>query len=199
MKPSSDTEFAHTGVIHGTHRKTLVLEGPQDLVLLPQGERILLGPDHDESLQQYHKIMAEPEQKRQPVKWGAVATILDDFLTWTEENRAAKTYTRYLDFIQSFVSTYGRMEAGELNPSHVTTWLATQKTWHSHHQAQRHHGPPAGIQLGRQEPRPGPQSDSRHGEAGGQTPHHDHHAGRIQRAAHLRPRRAVSRPLDRVL
>ena len=55
-----------------------------------KGERILLGPDHDESLQQYHKIMAEPEQKRQPVKWGAVATILDDFLTWTEENRARR-------------------------------------------------------------------------------------------------------------
>ncbi|MGA2617102.1 MAG: tyrosine-type recombinase/integrase [Thermoguttaceae bacterium] len=96
-----------------------------------KGERILLGPDRAEALRQYHQIMAKPEEKRQPVQWGAVAAILDDFLTWTEENRAAKTYTRYRDFIQSFVSKYGRMEAGDLNPSHVTTWLNSHKGWNS--------------------------------------------------------------------
>jgi integrase len=96
-----------------------------------KGEKILLGPDRDEALRQYHKIMAEPAQERHPICMGAPAAIFDDFLTWTEENRAAKTYTRYRDFIQSFVSKYGRSEAGDLNPSHVTTWLATHKGWNS--------------------------------------------------------------------
>ena len=76
-----------------------------------KGERVSLGPDRAEALRQYHQIMSKPEEKRQPVQWGAIAAVLDDFLVWTEENRAAKTFTRYRDFIQSFVSKYGRMES----------------------------------------------------------------------------------------
>ena len=135
-----------------------------------KGEKILLGPDRDEAFRQYHEIMAKPDEKCQPVQWGAVAAILDDFLTWTEENRAPKTYTRYRDFIQSFVSKYGRMEAGDLNPSHVTTWLSHPQGLELDDQAERHHRPSEGVQLGRQEPWPGPQSHPRHGEAGGETP-----------------------------
>jgi hypothetical protein len=66
-----------------------------------KGKRILLGPDRDEAFRQYHAIMAKPDEERQPLQWGAVAAILDDFLTWTEENRAAKTFTRYRDFLQT--------------------------------------------------------------------------------------------------
>ena len=69
-----------------------------------KGKRVHLGPDRAESLRQYHETMAKPQQKRQPVPGGSVVAILDDFLTWTEENRTPKTYTRYRDFILSFVS-----------------------------------------------------------------------------------------------
>jgi integrase len=95
------------------------------------GERVHLGPDRAEALRQYHEIMAKPQQKRQPVPGGSVVAILDDFLTWTEENRAPRTYTRYRDFIQSFVSKCGRLDVGDLNPAHVTNWLATHKGWNS--------------------------------------------------------------------
>ena len=54
-----------------------------------KGERVLFGPDLAEALRQYHQIMSKPEEKRHPIDWGAVAAVLDDFLTWTEENRAA--------------------------------------------------------------------------------------------------------------
>ncbi len=81
-----------------------------------KGERIILGPDREEAFHQYHQIMAKPDQEYHPIPQGAVAAILDDFLAWTEENRAPKTYTRYRDFIQSFVSKYGRMDAEDLNP-----------------------------------------------------------------------------------
>ena len=96
-----------------------------------KGDKILLGPDREAAFQAYHRIMAAPEQKCQPLQAGAVAAILDDFLTWTEENRAPKTFTRYRDFIQSFVSKYGRLECGSLNPSHVTLWLNAQSGWNS--------------------------------------------------------------------
>ena len=98
-----------------------------------KGERIPLGPDRAAAFLQYHEIMAHPEEKchPQPVDGEAVAVILDDFLTWTEENRAAETYGRYKRFIQSFVTKYGRIRAADLNPGHVTTWLNSQKRWNS--------------------------------------------------------------------
>lgn len=75
--------------------------------------------------------MAEPDQECHPLPLGCVAAILDDFLSWTEENRAQKTYTRYRDFIQSFANKYGTMDVGELNPSHVMAWLSAHKGWNS--------------------------------------------------------------------
>jgi hypothetical protein len=59
-----------------------------------KGEKTPLGPDRDEAFHQYHAIMAKPEEKRQPVDPEMVAAILDDLLTWTEENRVAETYAR---------------------------------------------------------------------------------------------------------
>jgi integrase len=75
--------------------------------------------------------MAKPEEIRQPVDSGAVAAILDDFLTWTEEHRAAETYDRYMRFTQSFVTEYGRIRIGDLNTGHVTAWLNSQVRWNS--------------------------------------------------------------------
>jgi len=96
-----------------------------------KGERVLLGPDRDEAFRQYHQIMAKPEEKRQPVDSSAVAAVLDDFLTWTSENRAPDTYERYKRFIQSFVTLQGRRSISTLNTSHVTAWLNVQKGWNS--------------------------------------------------------------------
>jgi len=78
------------------------------------GKKTLLSPDRDKALRRHHGIMAKLEETYQPPQWGAVAVILDDYLTWTEENRASKTFTRYRDFIQSFVVKYGRMESSSI-------------------------------------------------------------------------------------
>ena len=61
--------------------QNLVLEASQNLLCIPQGGNFPLGPDPVEVFRQYHKIMAKTEEKRQSVHWGAVAAILDDFLT----------------------------------------------------------------------------------------------------------------------
>jgi integrase len=96
-----------------------------------KGERILLGPDRNEALRQYHQIMAKPEAKRHPIDGDAVAAVFDDFLTWTQENRAEETYRRYKDFIQSFCTQHGRLSVADLNAGHVTAWLNTQGKWNS--------------------------------------------------------------------
>ena len=95
------------------------------------GEKIPLGPDREAAFIQYHEIMAKPVEKHHPIDRGCIAAMLDDFLTWTEENRAKKTFTRYRDFIQSFVNEYGSMGILSINASHVTAWLNTLPQWNS--------------------------------------------------------------------
>jgi len=98
-----------------------------------KGERIPLGPDRAAAFLQYHEIMAHPEEKcqPQPIDGEAVAAILDDFLTWTKENRAAETFDRYRRFLQSFVSGYGKIRVTDLSARHVTAWLNSQPGWNS--------------------------------------------------------------------
>ncbi len=77
---------------------------------------------------EFHRLMGVAPKK---VSGDSVAAVLDDFLTWTEENRARPTYLRYLDFIQSFCKGYGKLRIGGLTSAHVTTWLNGQKGWNS--------------------------------------------------------------------
>jgi integrase/recombinase XerC len=54
--------------------------------------QIPLGRDRDEAYRKYHELMAG----RQPVTDETTcATLFDQFLTWTERNRAAPTYDWY--------------------------------------------------------------------------------------------------------
>ena len=87
------------------------------------GEKILLGSDREAAFRRYHEIMAKPAEKCYPIDRGVAASLLDDFLTWTEENRARKTFTRYKDFIQSFVNDYGMTRVLDLNPSGPTNTI----------------------------------------------------------------------------
>jgi hypothetical protein len=73
------------------------------------GEKIHFGPGRESAFIRYHEIMAKPPEKHHPIDRGCTAIIFEDFLTWTEENRAKKTYNRYRDFIQSFVNEFGCM------------------------------------------------------------------------------------------
>lgn len=76
----------------------------------------------------FHKLMAT--DKRQ-VASDSVAALLDDFQTWTMENRAPRTAQRYGDFLQSFITKCGLVPVGELSAQHVTEWLNEQKNWNS--------------------------------------------------------------------
>ena len=108
-------------------------------------KRVLLAKGKEnkgEAEKAYHRLMLE--EPTVPVADESVAAILDDFLTWTKENRAAKTYKGYFDFCQSFVDQYGSLSVSDLHTGYVTTWLNSKPTWN----ATTKHGAITALQRG---------------------------------------------------
>jgi integrase len=64
-----------------------------------------------------------------------VVQILDDFITWSKENRAWRTALGYEKFCQDFVNAadggikFGTLPVGQLTSRHVTAWLNQRPTW----------------------------------------------------------------------
>lgn len=79
----------------------------------------------------FHKLMGT----KRPVLLNdqAVCNVLDDFLTWCKQNRAAETEDRYRDFIQDFINFngIGVMGVSDLNAGHVTDWLNSHTGWNN--------------------------------------------------------------------
>jgi integrase len=91
-----------------------------------------LGPDKKRAMQRFHELMAAKDAAEdRPVDRASVAAILDEFLEWTKQNRATKTYRGYVDFCQSFTSTWPRLRTDEFKPMHVQEWLNKKTTWNS--------------------------------------------------------------------
>lgn len=88
-----------------------------------------LGTSLKEASARLKELLREPPESRVPSD--SLAAVLDDFLTWTQENRAPKTYRGYKDFCQSFIDLYGTLPVSDIDASHVTAWLTTRKTWNS--------------------------------------------------------------------
>jgi integrase len=65
----------------------------------------------------------------------SVVQILDDFISWCQENRAARTAQRYQDFCQDFVHAseggirFGALPITSLSSRQVTAWLNQRPTW----------------------------------------------------------------------
>lgn len=91
-------------------------------------ERHNLGPDKKEAFDEFHRLMTSPAAK---LKNDVVAAVLDDFQTWTKENRAKRTADRYGDFLQAFIKVHGLVRVADLHAGHVTTWLNGMAAWNS--------------------------------------------------------------------
>jgi integrase len=91
------------------------------------GRQHNLGPNKDEAFRRYHQLMQAPA----PVVSTLAAGVIDGFLEWTKQHRAARTYAWYLDFLQSFISSLPDKELAtdELKPFHVHRWVDAHKTW----------------------------------------------------------------------
>src|SRR5262245_59935964 len=83
-----------------------------------EGKQVRLGPDKDEAFREYHRLMAAD----MPVTGRTtVAQLVDQFLVWMRENRAATTYNWYFHHCNRFVAHVGvKMRVTELRPLHVS-------------------------------------------------------------------------------
>lgn len=83
----------------------------------------------------FYKLMRGENSR--PTDDEAVVCVFDDFITWCKENRAERTWKRYLDFIQDFITfqdgglKFGQLSVSELNSGHVTKWLNDRQTWNA--------------------------------------------------------------------
>lgn len=66
--------------------------------------QINLGEDKEAAFEEYHRLMVgtTPINSRTPV-----AVLLDQFLTWTKDNKAESTFTWYNHYIVSFAKFLG--------------------------------------------------------------------------------------------
>ena len=80
-----------------------------------------LGPNQDEAFRRYHQLMAQPQAKK--VSADSLAAIVDAFLEWTQRNRSPETYEWYRYRLERFIRRYPDLQAGELRPFHVETWV----------------------------------------------------------------------------
>ena len=88
-----------------------------------------LGKDAEEAKKRWHALMAAPPPADVPED-PLVVTVVDEFLTWTEQHREKRTYGWYLNYLQGFVSSLPDPTAftvSRLKPFHVEKWASAAK------------------------------------------------------------------------
>lgn len=74
-------------------------------------------------LDAFYKLMAsDPSNLPKPSEI-LTAQVCDLFLSHSERHNERATYAWYKHFLQGFSKLFGRLQAGELKPFHVTKWL----------------------------------------------------------------------------
>jgi integrase len=95
------------------------------------GKQQNLGSDETQAWKQYSDLMAG----REPVISSSrrtVAQLIDEFLEWTKQNRAERTYEWYRDHLRRFFQRIGpRLRVADLKPYHVSRWLTADYAGHS--------------------------------------------------------------------
>ncbi|QEL18345.1 tyrosine-type recombinase/integrase [Limnoglobus roseus] len=95
------------------------------------GKQHNLGRDEAEARKRWHALMAAPppstsDHPEDPL----LATVVDEFLTWTQQHREARTYTWYLNYLQEFVESLPQaatFTVSRLKPFHVEKWVSAAK------------------------------------------------------------------------
>ncbi len=97
-----------------------------------RGKQHNLGADEAEAFRQYHRLMAAPPEAApapQPTAVSVVA-VLDTFLAWCKEHRAADTYEWYRWRLELFARDAGAaLPAAGLKHFHIDQWLARNPDW----------------------------------------------------------------------
>ncbi|QDV75562.1 tyrosine-type recombinase/integrase [Botrimarina mediterranea] len=92
------------------------------------GKQIALGKDEGEAFAKYRQIVGSPSGLDSHVT--TVHELLDDYLEWVQQHRAAATYESTRFYLSAFAKTVGsQLKIAEVRPFHVTAWMACHKTW----------------------------------------------------------------------
>ncbi len=89
------------------------------------GVRHNLGPDKKAAFTKFHDMMSRPAKRR--LASDSLVTIIDAFLEWCQNHRAADTYEWYRDRLQRFAEVHPSLTTRELRPFHVQQWLDTMQ------------------------------------------------------------------------
>ena len=92
------------------------------------GCRINLGTNLKQATDKLKGVLRAPLPSV-PVSSDSLAIVLDQFLRWTRDHRADKTYRWYRDFIESLLRMYPTITAAAVTSCHITAWLDQQTTW----------------------------------------------------------------------
>lgn len=85
------------------------------------GKPYRLGTDKETAHQEYHRLMAG-ESPTTPQT--TVCQLFDQFLAWTQRNRAPRTLDWYQAHLSSFAAYVGpKLRIGDVKPYHVDKWL----------------------------------------------------------------------------
>ena len=102
------------------------------------GKQIALGRHKAEAFKLYRQLLREPRQRR--VRSETFFAIGDEFLEWTLQHRAERTYQWYKERLQSFGEYLKpRMPNAaleDIKPLHIMQWLAEHPGWGSTSQRQ---------------------------------------------------------------
>jgi integrase len=92
---------------------------------LQLGKRqINLGPDRDEALKQYHRLMLQ-EGYTEPDEL-AIADLVSEFLAWSKDEHEPDTTDWYTRFLQDFSGRYGHLKVANLKRHQVRNWYSRQ-------------------------------------------------------------------------
>lgn len=98
------------------------------------GKQVALGKDKKLAFKLFHELMIQPAPKRLRVG-DAFIVVCDQFLDWTEKNRAERTYDWYIERLQPFVdflvSTNPAITCANVQPYHVADWLNSHTKWNN--------------------------------------------------------------------
>ena len=97
-------------------------------------KQVRLSPDRDEAFRLYHELMTRKPGDSLPPAAAATphlaVEVLDAFLEWASQNKAARTYEWYRENIQRLVSRIpASLTVAELKPFHVTRAMADFPNW----------------------------------------------------------------------
>ena len=69
--------------------------------------------------------MAKPQEK-ETLRTDSVLYVFDEFLDWTQQNRAEGTYVWYQQRLTEFSNCIPNLRVSDLKPYHVQKWIDTK-------------------------------------------------------------------------